>query len=79
MKQYYEPSGLKMRKLFSSQEQQEKERNLITDTAAGSGKAFEELYQLYYNRLYQFIFHIVRRHDCIEEIINDVMFVVWES
>lgn len=79
MKQYYEPSGLKMRKLFSSQEQQEKERNLITDTAAGSGKAFEELYQLYYNRLYQFIFHIVRRHDCIEEIINDVMFVVWEK
>ncbi|MCE7915704.1 MAG: sigma-70 family RNA polymerase sigma factor [Nitrosomonas sp. PRO4] len=75
----HESAGLKMRKIFSSQQQHEKERSLIASTAGGDGKAFEELYQLYYNRLYQFIFHIVRHHDCIEEIINDVMFVVWEK
>lgn len=68
-----------MQKSFSSQEQQVKERNLIAKTATGDGKAFEQLYQLYFSRLYQFIFHIVRRQDCIEEIINDVMYVVWEK
>lgn len=64
---------------FSSQEQLVKERDLIAETATGNVEAFEKLYQLYFNRLYQFIFHIVKRHDCIEEIINDVMYVVWDK
>lgn len=64
---------------FSSPEQLVKERHLIAETATGNVEAFEKLYQLYFNRLYQFIFQIVKRHDCIEEIINDVMYVVWEK
>lgn len=75
----HESPELRMRKSFSSQEQQVKERRLIAETAAGDSKAFEQLYQLYFSRLYQFIFHIIRRQDCIEEIINDVMYVVWEK
>ena len=75
----YEPPKLSMQKSFSSQEQQVKERSLIAKTAAGDGKAFEQLYRLYFNRLYQFIFHVIRRQDYIEEIINDVMYVVWEK
>ena len=75
----YELPKLSMQKSFSSQEQQVKERSLIAKTAAGDGKAFEQLYQLYFNRLYQFIFHVIRRQDCIEEVINDVMYVVWEK
>lgn len=68
-----------MRKSYSTQEQQVKEKGLIAETAAGNVKAFEVLYQLYFNRLYQFIFHITRRQDSIGEIINDVMYVVWEK
>lgn len=68
-----------MQKSFSSHEQQAKEQNLIAEAAVGNEKSFEQLYQLYFNRLYQFIFHITRRQDCIEEIINDVMYVVWEK
>ncbi len=68
-----------MRKTFCSKEQLVKERDLIAETATGNTKAFEQLYQLYFNRLYQFIFHVVRRQDCIEEIINDVMYVVWNK
>lgn len=64
---------------FSSQEQLANERDLLAETAAGNVEAFEKLYQLYFSRLYQFIFHIVKRHDCIEEIINDVMYVVWKK
>ena len=75
----YESPALKMRKSYSTQEQQVKEKGLIAEAAAGNVKAFEMLYQLYFNRLYQFIFHITRRQDSIEEIINDVMYVVWEK
>jgi len=67
------------RKSFNSPQLQLRERHLIIDTAAGNEKAFETLYQLYFDRLYQFIFNIVRRQSCIEEIINDVMFVVWKK
>ena len=68
-----------MQKSLCSQEQQIKEQKFIAKTAAGHRKAFEQLYQLYFNRLYQFIFHVIRRQDCIEEVINDVMYVVWEK
>lgn len=68
-----------MRKSLCSDEQQLKERNLIAEITAGSERAFEELYQLYFSRLYQFIFQITRNQDAIEEVINDVMFVVWEK
>ena len=68
-----------MRKSLCSDEQQLKERNLIAEVTTGSERAFEELYQLYFSRLYQFIFQITRNQDAIEEVINDVMFVVWEK
>ena len=70
---------ISQKKNFSSPQQLLRERQLIIDTAAGDEKAFERLYQLYFDRLYQFIFNIVRRQNCIEEIINDVMYVVWEK
>ena len=75
----HDSQDLRTRKSFGSQEQQAKERNLIAETAAGNSKAFEQLYLLYFNRLYQFIFRITRRQEFIEEIINDVMYVVWEK
>jgi len=75
----YASSELKMQKSFSSQAQQDKERGLIAEISAGDEHAFEQLYQIYFARLSQFIFHITRRQDCIGEIINDVMYVVWEK
>lgn len=75
----HELLGLKMQKTFSSQAQQEEERGLIAEIATGNEHAIEQLYQIYFARLSQFIFHITRRQDCIGEIINDVMYVVWEK
>lgn len=75
----YESPAPRIRKSFCSQEQLAKERNLITETAAGNRQAFEQLYHLYFSRLYQFIYHVIKRQDCIEEVINDVMYVVWEK
>jgi len=75
----YKQPVITMRKSYSSIGQQTKEQKLISEIATGNEKALEQLYQTYYARLYQFIFHITRRQDCIAEIINDVMFVVWEK
>lgn len=73
------PSVQIMRKNFSSQAQQDKERDLIAKTATGDEQAFEQLYQIYFGRLFQFVLHTTRRQDGIKEIINDVMYVVWEK
>lgn len=64
---------------FDSNEQRNQEKDLIAEIAVGNETAFERLYQRYFSRLYQFIFHITKRQDCIEEIINDTMYVVWEK
>lgn len=41
--------------------------------------ALELLYHHYYNRLFRFIARVVRFEGMIDEIVNDVMFVVWEK
>ena len=65
--------------IYASPRMRTREQQLITETAAGNEKAFEQLYQLYFSRLFQFIFRITRTRNNIEEIINDVMYVVWEK
>jgi len=52
---------------------------LIHRIGSGEQAALEQLYQQYYSTLYRFILQITRRVDCVEEVINDVMFVVWEK
>ena len=52
---------------------------LIRRVGNGEQAALERLYKQYYSTLYRFILQITRRVDCVEEVINDVMFVVWEK
>ncbi|MCB1986130.1 MAG: sigma-70 family RNA polymerase sigma factor [Burkholderiales bacterium] len=65
--------------IYASPKMRAREQQLITETAAGNEKAFEQLYQLYFSRLFQFIFRITRTQNGIEEVINDVMYVVWDK
>ena len=65
--------------IYASPKMQAREQQLIAETAAGNEKAFEQLYQLYFNRLFQFVFRITRTQNGIEEVINDVMYVVWDK
>ncbi len=50
---------------------------LIADAANGDISAFEQLYHRYYKRLFNFIYRLTGRHDVIEDIINDVFYLVW--
>jgi RNA polymerase sigma factor (sigma-70 family) len=41
--------------------------------------AFEELYTLYYRRLFSYLFKLTRRAEMVEEVLNDVMVVIWKK
>lgn len=41
--------------------------------------AFEELYTLYYRRLFSYLFKLTRRAEMVEEVLNDVMVVIWRK
>ena len=53
--------------------------DLIRRVGGGDRRAFEMLYTRYYRYLFRFVYRITRRRDLVEEIINDVMFVVWQK
>jgi len=52
---------------------------LIARICVADIEAFEALYKRYYPKLFRFSLRVTRRLDQIEEIINDVMFVVWNK
>ena len=54
------------------------DNELIKRVCAADTGAFEALYKRYYPRLFRFAFRVTRQLDPIEEIINDVMYVVWK-
>ncbi len=52
---------------------------LIQRVVARDRHAFETLYRRYYQRLYGYLLKMLRRPDLVEEVLNDVMMVVWSS
>ena len=52
---------------------------LIDQVAVKDRQAFEVLYQRYYQRLYGYLFKLLQRQEMVEEVINDVMMVVWND
>jgi RNA polymerase sigma-70 factor (ECF subfamily) len=53
--------------------------DLLTKVAAGDREAFRELYLGYHQRLARFLARFVRRHELMEEVINDTLMVVWNK
>ena len=56
-----------------------RELELIRLVATRDLRAFEELHHLYYPRVFRFLLSITRRRNLVEEILNDVMFTVWQK
>jgi RNA polymerase sigma-70 factor (ECF subfamily) len=59
--------------------QNQAEVDLLTGIANGDEKALEQLYLSYHSRLQRFIARITGRADRLEEVINEVMYVVWQK
>jgi RNA polymerase sigma-70 factor (ECF subfamily) len=55
------------------------EGKLVSRTGAGDTRAFEELYQLYEQRVYHYICTLVRDATLAEEVLGDVMLAVWRG
>src|SRR5262249_41433594 len=55
------------------------EVTLLTRIAAGDMEAFEVFYRLYEQRLYWYLWSLVRKHESVEEIRSDVMLAVWKE
>lgn len=50
----------------------------LKKVAEGNEKAFRQVVRLYYDRLYQFAFGIIKNSEDAEEAIYDVFFKVWQ-
>jgi RNA polymerase sigma-70 factor (ECF subfamily) len=55
------------------------EAALVVRVAAREQAAFAELYGMYRRRLARFLGRFLDSPDAIDEVINDVMFVVWQN
>ncbi len=51
--------------------------SLLRQVALKDRGAFEALYALYYRRLFSYLFKLTRRAEMVEEVLNDVMLVIW--
>jgi Sigma-70 region 2 len=52
---------------------------LMRAVANKDRRAFESLYYAYAPRLGRFLVRILKRRDLVDEVLNDVMLVVWQS
>lgn len=53
--------------------------DLMRAVARKDRRAFETLYYAYAPRLGRYLSRVLKRHDLVDEVVNDVMLVVWES
>ena len=55
------------------------DRELLKGVAAGDPDAVTEIYHLYFPRLFRFLYRLSRDFGLTEEVVNDVMVVVWRD
>ena len=54
-------------------------RSLLIRIAAKDRKAFEEFYYLYAEGLGKFLLKMLKRHEWVDEAVNDVMLTIWQT
>lgn len=56
-----------------------RERELLRRVAEGDRDAFADLYRKYHTRLFRFVYRLTRSHSASDELVNDIMLIVWQS
>lgn len=54
-------------------------RKLILRIAEGNAEAFKELYDIYFQKVFQFSRYFVRSKDICQEIVSDVFISIWNN
>ena len=62
-----------------AEERKARELVLLGRTRRGDRAAFSELYRLYQPRLYGYLRRLMANPAAVEEVLDDVMFVVWKD
>lgn len=57
----------------------EEELKLLNRVAASDTSALTELYVMYHARLFKFVFRLTRSYATADELVNDIMLVVWNK
>jgi RNA polymerase sigma-70 factor (ECF subfamily) len=70
-------SRIEVRK--SGSEESAAEAQLLRRVASSDRGAFEALFEIYYPRLFSFLFRLTRSHGVAEELSNDVLLTVWKD
>ncbi len=52
---------------------------LLRQVAAGDREALTDLYHRYHARLFKFTFRLTRSYSAADELVNDILLVVWQS
>ena len=55
------------------------ESRLLEQVARRDRAAFDELYLLYHSRVFRFVYTLTHSHAMTDELVNDVMLVIWEK
>jgi RNA polymerase sigma-70 factor (ECF subfamily) len=53
------------------------EKELLTRVSAGDEKAFQDLFAIYYEQLYHYIFGFIKSKQIAEELVMDVFLKIW--
>ena len=56
-----------------------RERQLLDRIAGNDRDAFDELFKVYHPRLFRFVFRMTASYRTADEIVNDILLVVWQS
>jgi len=56
-----------------------RDRRLLEGVVAGNRDSIIKLYNLYFPRLFSFLYRLSRDYCLTEELVNDVMLVVWQD
>lgn len=57
----------------------EEELVLLNQIAAGDKSALTRLYLMYHARLFKFVYRLTRSYAIADELVNDIMLVVWRK
>lgn len=57
----------------------DQQRVALTEVAAGSREAMTRLFLAYHRRLFNFVFRLTRSFTIAEELVNDIMLIVWQK
>ena len=73
------PTNMKANADHGNASDDRRERQLLERITHRDREAFDELFKVYHPRLFRFVFRMTASYRTADELVNDVLLVVWQS